>query len=279
MKVLILAVLLFGLAPLDATAQTTIVITANTQGEHSPCPVCGNKALGGLARRATLFQSLRSTPGTITVSGGYEFASPRATEPVSTDMVGRLIHAYSALNYDLLLLTPEDRALIDRAEAKVDPAWQTLDESPRVVAKKVKDGQLAFILFPPLRKLTPSVVTTLCDMATDLRASGQYNLIIGVSPWGQAMEAEFIEAQGKTFDIVLGSGEGPSYQGLYLQDGAVLWVRPSAKGKGVNTIDIPTLPKAGEKTVWTPGISISTSLQPLNDSVASDQNITAIFAP
>jgi hypothetical protein len=34
-----LAVLLLAwLTPFGASAQTTIVLTANTQGEHSPCP-------------------------------------------------------------------------------------------------------------------------------------------------------------------------------------------------------------------------------------------------
>ncbi len=32
------ALLLVWLTPLDIAAQTTIVLTANTQGEHSPCP-------------------------------------------------------------------------------------------------------------------------------------------------------------------------------------------------------------------------------------------------
>lgn len=39
MRSYILAILLLAwLAPLDVSAQTTIVLTANTQGEHSPCP-------------------------------------------------------------------------------------------------------------------------------------------------------------------------------------------------------------------------------------------------
>lgn len=39
MRSIVLPILLLvWLLPLGAEAQTTIVLTANTQGEHSPCP-------------------------------------------------------------------------------------------------------------------------------------------------------------------------------------------------------------------------------------------------
>lgn len=211
------------------------------------------------------------------VGGGYEFIPPHAAGSISTDMTGRLARAFTALDYDLFILAPEERTTLDQSKIPGASAWQTVGETPRVVSKKVPDGHLAFILFPPTGQNGDAAVLT--GMARDLRASGKYNLIIGVSTWGQAQEGEFIERHGKDFDIILGSGEGPGYPGLYLQDNAVLWVRPSLKGKGVNTIVIPTLPKAGEKVVWSPNESVIGSVQPLNEAVASDQTITAIFAP
>lgn len=206
---------------------------------------------------------------------------PHAAGSISADMTARLAKAFSALDYDLFVLSPEDRETLAQAKVQTAPAWQTPDATPRVVTKKVPDGQLAFVLFPPAQPDGPTgaVATTLADTATKLRASGKYNLVIGVSTWGQPLENDFIASQGKAFDIILGSGEGPGYPGLYLQDNAVLWVRPSVKGKGVNTIVIPTLPKAGEKAVWSPNASVMASVQPLNESVASDQSVAAIFAP
>lgn len=38
MRLFFCVVLLFGWLPLKALAQTTIVLTANTQGEYQPCP-------------------------------------------------------------------------------------------------------------------------------------------------------------------------------------------------------------------------------------------------
>lgn len=215
------------------------------------------------------------------MGGGYEFAAPQASGSLSPDMTARLAKAFSALDYDLFVLAPEDREALAQAKIPAAPAWRALDETPRVVTMKVPDGQLAFVLFPPAGPSGPAstLTTALGDMAAELRTSGKYNLIIGVSTWGQPQENDFIAGQGKTFDIILGSGQGPGYPGLYLQDNAVLWVRPSLKGKGVNTIVIPALPKAGEKAVWSPNASITASVQPLNEAVASDQKITAIFAP
>ena len=211
------------------------------------------------------------------MGGGYEFVPPNAAGSISTDKAARLARAFAALKYDLFVLAPEDRTTLDQGKIPGASAWLTVDEKPRVVTKKVPDGHLAFILFPPAGQNNDAAA--LVEMARDLRASGKYNLIIGVSTWGQALEGDFLERHGKDFDIVLGSGEGPGYPGLYLQDNAVLWVRPSLKGKGVNTIVIPALPKAGEKVVWSPNASVTASVQPLNEAVASDQDIAAIFAP
>ena len=44
-------------------------------------------------------------------------------------------------------------------------------------------------------------------MAAELRTSGKYNLIIGVSTWGQPLENDFIAGQGKTFDITTADGQ------------------------------------------------------------------------
>lgn len=216
------------------------------------------------------------------IGGGYEFVAPGTMNSTSPDLITRLAQAYLTLDYDLFVLAPEDFQALSAAGVPTAPSWWSLDDAPRVVTQKVPDGLLAFVLFPPSLPGGPSGSTAsiLANTATQLRESGQYNLIIGISTWGQPLENDFIaNRRGKAFDIILGSGHGPSYPGLYLQDNAVLWVRPSLKGKGVNTIVIPNLPKAGTKPVWSPNVTVMATVQPLRDELALDPAITTIFAP
>jgi len=100
-----------------------------------------------------------------------------------------------------------------------------------------------------------------------------------VSTWGDVREAECIDASQGAFDMVLGSGEGPNYSGLYLLDNKTIWIRAFAKGKGLNIITIPTLPKPGEKIVWQPEVTAKTIVEPLKESIPSDPEMDAIFAP
>ena len=215
------------------------------------------------------------------MGGGYEFFAAKQTQTSADDSLARLGQAFAALKYDLLTLTPEEQAALKSADIELLPTWHALSAQAQVITQKVTDGTLAFVLFPATATNDPTEATmaALAKLATELRASKAYNLLIGLSTWGQAAEDLFITKHGQTFDIIFGAGDGLSFSGQYLQDDQLLWVRPSIKGKAINSIILPTLPVAGEKTTWIPDKSISTAVHSLNDSIASDQELVNILTP
>ncbi|GAB1409234.1 hypothetical protein MASR1M90_03880 [Desulfovibrionales bacterium] len=115
-------------------------------------------------------------------------------------------------------------------------------------------------------------------MAHSIRAAATHTLIIGLSSWGASAEQEFLDASGDALDILLGSGEGPSYSGLYLNKDSVVWARAPLKGKGVNVLTIPNLPVPGRKISWQPEVSIRGEIRPLADTLAQDPDMTALLA-
>jgi hypothetical protein len=192
--------------------------------------------------------------------------------------VARLKQAYELLGYDILMLSPADAATLNNAQVKAPVSWQGPLDAPAVVEREVPGGRLAFVLFPDAGRTDPAMEEELVRSARALRQEGRFNLIVGVSTWGAAREQAFIQGHDPEFDILLGSGEGPGYAGLYLQDNRVLWVRAFTKGKSVLSVAMPALPPAGEKVVWKPETSVKTLSAPLGDGLQSDPEIQAIFS-
>ena len=213
------------------------------------------------------------------ISGGYEFA-PFGTE---TDrhptVIAPLKKAYDLLDYDLLALSPRDATVLASTKIPASPDWRGPLVRPEVLSKDVQGGRLAFVIFPDTGQSDTAMEDDLIRFAESLRADGKHNLIIGVSTWGAARESEFIDKREPVFDIILGSGEGPGYGGLYLRDNRVLWVRAFTKGKNVHTVTIPALPQSGAKVTWDPEISVVTAAVALGSEIASAPEIEALFKP
>lgn len=222
---------------------------------------------------------MQDTSDTVFIGGGYEFAKPGAENGISPDTVARLTQAYERLNYDLFLLAPSDALALERTGVKASKDWQGPLEKPRVVTRGVQGGSLAFVLFPDTGRADTAMEAELVELARSLRAEGRHNLIVGVSTWGSPRENDFILNREPVFDIILGSGEGPGYAGIYLQDNRVLWVRAFTRGKSVHTVTIPALPAPGVKAVWDPEVTVTTLAVPLGDGVAADPEIEALFRP
>ena len=230
-----------------------------------------------MARRATFFKTVRENGGAVFIGGGYELAVPGTEGDRHPAAVEQLKRAYGMLGYDIFLLSPADAAVLSGSKVQAPRAWQPPLDEPALVERNVPGGRLAFVLFPDTGRTDPAMEERLVAFARELRAKGKHNLVIGVSTWGAARENAFIGASDPVFDIILGSGEGPGYSGLYLRDNRVLWVRAFTKGKNVHTVTIPSLPAPGEKVVWAPEQSVRTLAQPLGDNIASAPDIQAIF--
>ncbi len=232
-----------------------------------------------MARRATHFKTERENADILIVSGGYEFSPFGLEADRHPSVVAKLKRAYDLLDYDVALMSPADALVFSHAGIEAGPAWTGPLTEPQLVERDTTNGRLAFILFPDSGQHDPAMEEDVVRMAHSLRQEGNHNLIIGVSTWGGNRENDFIEQRGEDFDILLGSGPGPGYSGLYMRDGALLWVRAFTKGRSVNRITIPELPAPGLKTVWKPQVSIFTEASPLGGGVPSDPEIDAVFAP
>lgn len=227
-----------------------------------------------MARRATLFATLRG-PETIFLGGSYELCAPGTTCTHDTQTTKKLGQTFIALAYDTLLLRGAERELLEQSGHSPQSSWITTSLEPVLVTQTLPSGQLALVLFPELPG--PQASAKAEAMARNVRAAAVHNLIVGICPWGATAEKEFLDVSGDAFDILLGSGEGPSYSGLYLSNNNVLWARAPLKGKGVNVLTILELPKPGVKAPWSPEISVRGEIRPLGDDIILDPNVSAIL--
>jgi len=224
-------------------------------------------------------QPLREKGNSVLVNGGYEFAVPGTEADRQPQAVGNLKRALELMAYDIFLMSPSDATVFRNTGTTVPRSWTRPLDRPELIVKAVPDGSLAFVLFPDTGQPDPDMEKELTRFTRDLRQSGQFNLIVGVSTWGATRESAFIEQSEPVFDIVLGSGEGPGYPGLYLQGNRVLWLRAFTKGKSVLSVTIPRLPAPGTKAAWDPEASVRTQSLTLDDAVPSAPEIEAIFKP
>lgn len=232
-----------------------------------------------MARRATLFKTARENADIIIVSGGYEFSPFGLETDRHPSAIGNLKRAYDLLGYDIALMSPADALVFSHAGMDAGPTWSGPFTKPQLLVRDVPGGSLAFILFPDSGQHDPDMEKEVARLAESLRSEGKYNLIIGVSTWGGNRENDFIDRSGDAFDIILGSGPGPGYTGLYMRESRLLWARPFTKGRSVNRVTIPELPAPGQKTVWEPQVSIFTEAMSMGGGVPSDPEINAIFNP
>ena len=232
-----------------------------------------------MARRATHFKTARENPNTVIIGGGNEFAPPGSEADQNPQAVANLKKSYNLLKYDFFALSPSDAKVLDHTRVPRSSTWTGPVTKPEVVTRQLQEGRLAFVVFPDSGQPDPDTEEELVRVAASLRATAKYNLIIGISTWGATRETAFIEKREPVFDVILGSGEGPGYAGLYLQDNRVLWVRAFTKGKNVHSVTFPALPAPGVKAVWDPEVSAFTRSTPLGDGIASAPEIEAIFNP
>lgn len=218
----------------------------------------------------------RSSPRTLTIGGGFEFMAAGATTVPEGVTPTQLFQAYTALDYDLFVLTPEEGDLLAASGHALPPSWHVAGQDPKLVTHTLPRGELAFVLFP--HTLSEKTENALLDMVQTLRRSHQFQLVIGISTWGYDREMEFLQRQGQAFDIVLGAGDGPGFPGLYLQNNTVLWSRAPGKGKDVNVIAIPDFPPTENKITWSPEKSISAMTEALRNTIAPNPEIAALFA-
>lgn len=180
-----------------------------------------------------------------------------------------LAGAYGFLEYDLgVALKGEATWLADNG-ARLPEGWRALGDAPEVVRLVAGELRLGVVLFPESSKPGGSLQAEVAAAAQALH--GDVDLVVGVSPWGEDAEKEFLTSNGAVFDLLLGAGRGRGSGMRLAAGGQTLWLRPVFDGWGVARLDI--LAKPGPEGGWREGQDYTFVVQWLDDKVAEDAQL------
>lgn len=179
---------------------------------------------------------------------------------------GELAGAYGSLEYDLgVALKGEAKWLSDNG-ARLPEGWRALGDTPEVVRLAAGELRLGVVLIPEARKTGGDLQAEVAAAARALHSD--VDLVVGVSPWGEDAEKDFLTSNGAVFDLLLGAGRGRG-SGLRLAAGGqTLWLRPAFDGWGVARLDI--LAKPGPEGGWREGQDYTFVMQWLDDKIEED---------
>ena len=244
--------------------------------------------MGGLARRAAFIADKRKTddPGTVRlfIAGPYELQdidenkSPAAKAP---QVVGQ---AYASLEYDAMMITPEDAAVLGQDMPEALKAWAAPVGKVASRSFERKNLRIGLVYFPvlPSGKEQPSAdqMEEVVKQARALRADG--NVVIGVSPWGFAGEKVFLEkytGPDQPVDILLGGGHGSGERGKLAADGSTAWLRSFSKGKAVNFVRLENISERHKDSYRKPESEVRFELAVLDESAPIDPLMDGRLAP
>lgn len=250
----------------------SIVFSSNNGGNIIPCPVCGNKALGGLSRRATAFENIRKSTATgvaVFIGGPYEFLASDDSNAPPEEAWPVLPKAFDLLGYSSGCVSPaEVKAMADRG-LSLPPNWRELGKDVRSQILETPHGKIGLIFFPVLAKPdaepSPDTIDKIAKEAKKLRPSVQ--LVVGVSGWGLTNERVYLEKASPVLDVLLGGGDGPGFSAMPSGDSKTLWMRSYTKGKALYVLDVLAWPTVRGFS-WEPGRQYDTRVMLLDASYA-----------
>lgn len=203
-----------------------------------------------MARRATLIASKKKESETQTVrlflAGPYEIASIDQKLSPAANAPGVIGQAYGVLEYDAMMLTPADVAVLGQDMPVALKTWMV--PPGKVVSKIIerKNMRIGLVYFPVLT--TPEAVPSVADMEAvrkeTLTMRSAVDVIIGISPWGAQAEQAFLDKFNGTsepLDVLLGGGLGPGNRGILEPNSATAWVRPFSKGKYLSLVRLENI--------------------------------------
>ena len=244
--------------------------------------------MGGLARRAALIASKKKDlePDTVRLflAGPYELQdidenkSPAATAP---KIAGQ---AHAALEYDAMMLTPADAAVLGAEMPETLKTWVT--PSGKVVSRIIerKNLRIGLVYFPVLA--TPETPPTDADMEAvkkeALNIRPNVDVVIGVSSWGIQGEQAFLN-KFKEFpqplDVLLGGGHGSGNRGKLEADSTTAWVRPFSKGKSVSMVRLENISNRHADSRMKHESDVRFDLVVLDEKAPVDPGMDALLAP
>lgn len=286
MKKTLAALALLFLMPGLAWGEAPLILvhTGNSFGHRDPCPSCGTSAIGGLARRSTVFKELRANPEnarrTVFLAGGNEFF-PDDLMRAEKGNLKSLVAGYEYLGYDLGAYTPEEAKWLASDAATPPRGWIAFGQAPQTRILEKGGARIGVILFPAApadaKEISRQSRQVIEAAARGLRDS--VNLVVGICPWGIEMEEAFLSSGTAVFDIVFGSGPGRGVQTKLFFDGETLLVHPYPKGEVVNLVTVTSFPERTQGWTWRLNDNIISDIRLLRKDVASDMEMYGILNP
>ena len=235
----------------------------------------------------------------IVIAGPYEFLAdalpsegasglPVLSTPLPPAEEGRrALKAHSLLQIDIGWLSPRAAGWLKESAGKTPPGYLEVGAEPLAHIVNTRIGKVGVLLFPqgpiPGRAPTPEQEQSVLAAGRALQA--KTSLVLGVSPWGLVGEKKFLPKAQGIFACILGGGEGVGFaQSLTDQTPGVLWLRPDAKGRAVNILELLEMPqfspsKSGASPKWIEGVTFRASLEFLDDAFPSDPAMQKTIGP
>jgi hypothetical protein len=213
------------------------------------------------------------------LAGGFEFSKGNG-QSCPPSVAKNLVKAFDLLNYELGVLQPKEKVLLQNKEAGLPQNWLTAGAKPLSRILEFQGHKVGLLVLPTidaLDKESPQTSFQLVNKQAEYLKS-RVNLLIGLSQWGSNLERKYLQSSPPLFDIFLGSGPGPGFAGKYRQQDNTLWVRPYDEGKSVSIIKISKWPKKETKHKWTPYKEIKTGLAKLSDDMPRDPKVASVLA-
>jgi hypothetical protein len=280
--ILTLALMLLLTSSVMAAPLVSIVFSANNCGNIAPCPVCGNKALGGLARRATAFDGIRKNQTadsrTVFIAGPYEFLDEDNSAAPADAAWPALSKAFNLLGYTSGCVSPaEAKEFADRG-LSIPSNWKVLGKDVQSQVLETPNGKIGLVFFPVLNKheATPSPETIDSIVKEAKRLKPTVKLLVGVSGWGVYNESVFLDSALPVLDVLLGGGEGAGFAAKPSTNSRTLWMHSYTKGKAVYALDILAWPTATGFT-GEPGTQYASRAILLDMSYAQDPAMEGLF--
>ncbi len=159
------------------------------------------------------------------------------------------------------------------AAGKIPSGYAEVSGEPVSLIKNTPAGKLGLVLFP--RGSGPYYQPTLEQQAAVLRAATdlkpKVSLVMGISPWGQASEQEFLPKARGIFSCILGGGPGPAFaQAFPSGDTSLLWARSDMNGRAVLELSLLQMPVSGTSAAWLDGVTFTSHLVILGPRYPSD---------
>jgi len=258
-----------------------IAFIANSRGLVEPCPTCGFRALGGLARRASVLKRLRrGDVPCVYVAGPYELKASSSLESVAIQRQEegiaqeQICSAHSLCSADIGCSMQCETACF----GTLPKGFASVQDKP--IIKKISPNgiRLAFVLFPELPKgaeYAPSaMVKAVLEAGRSVRDS---DIVIGVSPWGFKAEGRALSSFEGVFDILLGGGVGAPFPLDVPQFApSVAWSRSDSDGRNIIVLSIADTHFSRPHT-WIKGVDIWAREIPLNATIPEDKAVRRIL--